>query len=436
MHRSPPHTPGNAAPPRPSDTGTGKERTQEHTLPKDTPNPDDPVEIAVFQKILFETYEGPLGQFTDRESPHLPNNPFLAEDHHGLQLLQDHLASMGLKVSLADLQGGYSSRWEKDEFLALYTRKGEELIRQVERLKGIAHLWSHREGDLVLIAYGTDPEGRSGFVDLVRQIQEKIDMPFNEPEFRLENLLLHQVDPGKDWSVKLQPLLTRDEATKKEFIRVQQSFQELKPDQIRTAFHAVWVRKSDKGEVHLAAVEFEDFQIADEHEERLRTEPSEDGETRKRIFRVMETIAVLSTDSPEQEILDELTQILERRMPPPVSDFERLHPDPEGFPKFFGEVILVHTGSPEVLRHLKLDISTEIVQNAFYVQMKSDSEILVLEIEDEQALRSVKDRLKNKGEIISKGRYLYRIASNNPDLKKKLQAYMKQRFDDLEESPK
>ena len=123
-------------------------------------------------------------------------------------------------------------------------------------------------------------------------------------------------------------------------------------------------------------------------------------------------------------------------MPPPVSDFERLHPDPEGFPKFFGEVILVHTGSPEVLRHLKLDISTEIVQNAFYVQMKSDSEILILEIEDEQALRSVKDRLKNKGEIISKGRYLYRIASNNPDLKKKLQAYMKQRFDDLEESPK
>jgi predicted Ser/Thr protein kinase len=158
------------------------------------PVPAGPLDLT---PLHFGPDERPGGIRFQGTGQGLPRNPLPAKDAPELDVLIANLDGIGLQnVDRSDIKQGYLAAWYAwyAAFVALETPIADRLEREFHGLSRIRNRWSHRKGNLLVLAWSPRRDQRTLLADLVGRLQKKLGLPEQPPEVPLENLELEKSD--------------------------------------------------------------------------------------------------------------------------------------------------------------------------------------------------------------------------------------------------
>jgi tRNA A-37 threonylcarbamoyl transferase component Bud32 len=167
--------------------------------------PPAPVDLS---RIYFGPDERPGGYVYDQAKGLLNRNPFPAKETAELQTLVQFLDQFGIQnVARSDVKEGYAALWFRGEaaFVALVTPVAGRLERDFASIRKIENRWTHRQGELLVLAWAPHRERRSVFLDLVERLQKKLGLPLDPPEIPFENLVIDRDEFPDGWSRQERP---------------------------------------------------------------------------------------------------------------------------------------------------------------------------------------------------------------------------------------
>jgi len=170
-----------------------------------TPVAAGPVDLT---PIYFGPNDRPGGYVYQKPGEGLPRNPMPIKDPGEIDILIKNLDGIGLQnVGRGDVKQGYVAAWFRWEtaFIAMETPVAERLEQEFLALK-FDNKWTHRKGELLVLAWARRSDARSIFVHLVSMIQKKLGLPAEAPDVPLENISLDRSWLQEGWVLEpLQP---------------------------------------------------------------------------------------------------------------------------------------------------------------------------------------------------------------------------------------
>src|SRR5205814_73998 len=85
------------------------------------------------------------------------------------------------------------------------TPVAERIEKSFLALDTLKNRWTHRKGDLLVLAWSPPRDHREVFNDLVGMIQKKLGLPVVVPDVPLANLKIEDHDVPKGWNLEAKP---------------------------------------------------------------------------------------------------------------------------------------------------------------------------------------------------------------------------------------
>jgi hypothetical protein len=164
-----------------------------------------PVDLS---RIYFGPDERPGGYVYDQAKGLLSRNPLPAKETPEIQTLVHFLDQVGIQnVARSDVKEGYAALWFRGEaaFVALVTPIAERVELDFASLKKLENRWTHRRGELLVLAWSPRRERRIVFLDLVERLQKKLGLPTAPPEVPFENLVIDKDEFPDGWTRRERP---------------------------------------------------------------------------------------------------------------------------------------------------------------------------------------------------------------------------------------
>jgi hypothetical protein len=382
-------------------------------LPRKAPPPTPPAppptaaapEPVDLSKLYFGPDERPGGYVYDQARGLLNRNPFPAKETPEIQALVQFLDKFGIQnLARSDVKEGYAALWFRGEaaFVALATPVAERLERDFLSLKNLENRWTHRRGELLVLAWAPHRERRVVFADLVDRLQKKLGLPPTSPEVPFENLALDKDDFPEGWSSRV-----RSPGSGAGHRAAGWTFETSEKD------------SSLDVEVHQYA-QAEDSHLADKE---FRGDPSWND-----VLRSGRSLAALRLRGGEVGVYVKIRSKLRLRLGLPATTFETLVPTAAEIPPGYS-IFQVVNDKATILKEAGLaGVPPADVARAWRATFQPRGAVTLLEIADDGTRGKAREQLKEKGAGWDSDPWVFGVEGPDDETLDALENRMREKF--------
>ncbi|MBI2900913.1 MAG: serine/threonine protein kinase [Planctomycetes bacterium] len=258
------------------------------------------------------------------------------------------------------------------------------------------HLWAHRTGPLLLVAFARERKERAAFADLVRRLQMKLGIGAEMPPLPLANVRFDASDVPAGWTkVEGDFIFGDDTPTRDRFVRGERAWPGLRAEDVR-AVYCDSFRRAGPAEIRVTAVEFPDQGAAARWKSDLEARPPWAGAKRLRLIAAGRVLAILLLYSNATGSFERFAMVLRPWMGLPAMDFSTLVPTADELPRGM-QFKKVRSDVDAVARDFDLrDVGAAEIDRVFYATLKPQGFILILEIRNADRRDAIEGQLRKR----------------------------------------
>jgi len=379
-----------------------------------TPKNVDPKPVD-FVNLYFGPEEKPGHYIYQKTGSGLPSNPLLAKDVPELNDLLGNLRGIGLlNIDRSEVRKGYLAAWWGWEaaFVALDTPIAERLEKVFLGLGKLDNKWSHRKGDLLVLAWCPRRSNRFLFNDLVGRIQKKLDLPVEAPNIPLDLLRCGSSELPSKW----QPWLLSEWGPGV-------SAPKGKPvPGTRGGFEQNLAPDENKPGVLLQVCQFEKKKDAEAYA------PPELAKAELEVLRTGDVVTALYRSTADFHAYEKIAEEVRQWMGFPRRTFDRIVLTPRQVPNGYS-IDKVETAVPEILKSLELTgIPPSDVVRAWRATFKPAGAVTIFETIEGADRSGITHRLKDRGASWYQDAFIFGIEGKDDEVLDALENRIREKF--------
>jgi hypothetical protein len=382
-------------------------------LPSSTTPPiPEPVDLV---RLFFGPEERPGHYVFQKTGTGLPSNPLLAKDAPEMNDLLLNLRGIGLlNIDRSEIRKGYLAAWWGWEaaFVALDTPIAERIEKTFLGLAELENKWTHRKGDLLVLAWSRRRANRALFNDLVGRIQKKLDLPVEPPTIPLDLLRAGHSDLPSKWQAWLLSDWGPGVSAPKG-----------KPvEGTRAGFEQNLAPHENVSGVVFQVCQFERKKDAEAYA------PVEKARAELEVIRRGDVVAALYRSTENLYAYQKIAEEVRQWMGFPRRTFDQIILTPRQLPVGFA-IEKVETAAPTVLTGLELtDVPASGILRAWRATFKPAGSIAILETTEDVDRSGMTRRLQNRGAAWYQDNFVFGIEGPDDETLDALENRVREKF--------
>jgi len=345
----------------------------------------------------------------------LPRNPMPAKEPGEIDTLIQIMDDVGLQnIARSEVKQGYLAAWFRFEaaFIALDTPVAERIETTFQGLAKPENKWTHRKGDLLVLAWSPRRDHRPLFNDLVGRLQKKLGLPVEAPNIPLNLLRSSRSDLPAKW----QPWLLSEWGPGV-------SVPKGKPvPGTRAGFEQNLAPDGNGPGVVLQVCQFERKKDADAYT------PTENAKAELEVIRTGDVVSALYRSSDDFHSYEKIAEEVRQWMGYPRRTFDQIVLTPRQVPKGYA-IDKVETAAPAVLKDLGLtDVPPSDISRAWRATFKPAGSIAVLETSESVDRSGLTHRLQSRGAAWYQDGFVFAVEGPDDEVLDALENRIREKF--------